>query len=87
MDDLVECQQHFEKYENITSILTPLAMNSQDEDVGPFESVDALEESTTSLVSSSTSAYSSFPVDVVVYVRVQVLMLPDHFILNPSHFQ
>ncbi|XP_072563835.1 bridge-like lipid transfer protein family member 1 isoform X4 [Paramormyrops kingsleyae] len=47
------------------------AMNSQDEDVGPFEPVDALEESTTSLVSSSTSAYSSFPVDVVVYVRVQ----------------
>ncbi|XP_036372850.1 transmembrane protein KIAA1109 homolog isoform X4 [Megalops cyprinoides] len=46
-------------------------MNSQDEDMGQFEPVDPLEESTTSLVSSSTSAYSSFPVDVVVYVRVQ----------------
>lgn len=41
--------------------------------MGQFETVEQLEESTTSLVSSSTSAYSSFPVDVVVYVRVQVL--------------
>uniref|UniRef100_A0A8C7RDG4 KIAA1109 n=1 Tax=Oncorhynchus mykiss TaxID=8022 RepID=A0A8C7RDG4_ONCMY len=46
------------------------AVNSQEEDIGQFEPVDPLEESTTSLV-SSTSAYSSFPVDVVVYVRVQ----------------
>lgn len=38
-----------------------------------FDTVEQLEESTTSLVSSSTSAYSSFPVDVVVYVRVQVM--------------
>nr|XP_061781040.1 bridge-like lipid transfer protein family member 1 isoform X3 [Nerophis lumbriciformis] len=44
---------------------------SQEEDMGHFDTVDPLEESTTSLVSSSTSAYSSFPVDVVVYVRVQ----------------
>lgn len=42
--------------------------------MGQFDTVEQLEESTTSLVSSSTSAYSSFPVDVVVYVRVQVLM-------------
>lgn len=48
------------------------ALSSQDEDVGQFEVQDALEESTISLVSSSTSAYSSFPVDVVVYIRVQV---------------
>ncbi|XP_069049556.1 bridge-like lipid transfer protein family member 1 isoform X2 [Lepisosteus oculatus] len=47
------------------------AISSQEEDMGQFEPVDTLEESTTSLVSSSTSAYSSFPVDVVVYVRVQ----------------
>uniref|UniRef100_A0A8C4Y8Z4 Bridge-like lipid transfer protein family member 1 n=1 Tax=Gopherus evgoodei TaxID=1825980 RepID=A0A8C4Y8Z4_9SAUR len=47
------------------------AVSSQDEDMGQFEIQDALEESTASLVSSSTSAYSSFPVDVVVYVRVQ----------------
>ncbi|XP_059821063.1 bridge-like lipid transfer protein family member 1 [Hypanus sabinus] len=47
------------------------ALSSQDEDVGQFEVQDALEESTISLVSSSTSAYSSFPVDVVVYIRVQ----------------
>ncbi|XP_067898594.1 bridge-like lipid transfer protein family member 1 isoform X6 [Heterodontus francisci] len=47
------------------------ALSSQDEDVGQFEIQDPLEESTTSLVSSSTSSYSSFPVDVVVYVRVQ----------------
>uniref|UniRef100_A0A2K6G670 Bridge-like lipid transfer protein family member 1 n=1 Tax=Propithecus coquereli TaxID=379532 RepID=A0A2K6G670_PROCO len=47
------------------------AVSSQDEDMGHFEIPDPLEESTTSLVSSSTSAYSSFPVDVVVYVRVQ----------------
>lgn len=40
--------------------------------MGHFEIPDPMEESTTSLVSSSTSAYSSFPVDVVVYVRVQV---------------
>ncbi|MGH0134645.1 UNVERIFIED_CONTAM: hypothetical protein FKN15_029243 [Acipenser sinensis] len=47
------------------------AISSQDEDMGQFDSVDQLEVSTTSLVSSSTFAYSSFPVDVVVYVRVQ----------------
>nr|XP_046267936.1 transmembrane protein KIAA1109 homolog isoform X3 [Scatophagus argus] len=47
------------------------AMASQEEDMGQFDTVEQLEESTTSLVSSSTSAYSSFPVDVVVYVRVQ----------------
>lgn len=44
--------------------------------MGHFDTVEPLEESTTSLVSSSTSAYSSFPVDVVVYVRVQVRMTP-----------
>lgn len=49
------------------------ALASQEEDMGQFDTVEPLEESTTSLVSSSTSAYSSFPVDVVVYVRVQVL--------------
>lgn len=48
------------------------AVSSQDDDIGQFDMQDTLEESTTSLVSSSTSAYSSFPVDVVVYVRVQV---------------
>lgn len=48
------------------------AVSAQDEDIGQFDLQDPLEESTTSLVSSSTSAYSSFPVDVVVYVRVQV---------------
>lgn len=48
------------------------AVTSQEDDMGPFDAVEPLEESTTSLVSSSTSAYSSFPVDVVVYVRVQV---------------
>ncbi|XP_053317388.1 bridge-like lipid transfer protein family member 1 [Spea bombifrons] len=47
------------------------AVSSQDEDIAQFDLQDPLEESTTSLVSSSTSAYSSFPVDVVVYVRVQ----------------
>ncbi|XP_071975455.1 bridge-like lipid transfer protein family member 1 isoform X3 [Engystomops pustulosus] len=47
------------------------AVSTQDEDIGQFDLQDPLEESTTSLVSSSTSAYSSFPVDVVVYVRVQ----------------
>ncbi|KAM4723529.1 LOW QUALITY PROTEIN: bridge-like lipid transfer protein family member 1 [Anableps anableps] len=47
------------------------AAATQEEDMGQFDPVDPLEESTTSLVSSSTSAYSSFPVDVVVYVRVQ----------------
>lgn len=41
--------------------------------MGQFDPVEPLEESATSFVSSSTSAYSSFPVDVVVYVRVQVL--------------
>ncbi|XP_036981123.1 transmembrane protein KIAA1109 homolog isoform X1 [Acanthopagrus latus] len=46
------------------------AMASQEDDMGQFDT-EQLEESTTSLVSSSTSAYSSFPVDVVVYVRVQ----------------
>lgn len=51
------------------------AVSSQDEDMGHFEIPDPMEESTTSLVSSSTSAYSSFPVDVVVYVRVQVIHL------------
>uniref|UniRef100_A0A6I8SA99 Transmembrane protein KIAA1109-like n=1 Tax=Xenopus tropicalis TaxID=8364 RepID=A0A6I8SA99_XENTR len=49
----------------------PSAVSSQDEDIGQFDLQDPLEESTTSLVSSSTSPYSSFPVDVVVYVRVQ----------------
>lgn len=47
--------------------------------MGQFDTVEQLEESTTSLVSSSTSAYSSFPVDVVVYVRVQVLMSCNFF--------
>ncbi|KAM9476517.1 bridge-like lipid transfer protein family member 1 isoform 2-T2 [Clarias gariepinus] len=47
------------------------AMTAPEEDVGHFDSVDPLEESQVSLVSSSTSPYSSFPVDVVVYVRVQ----------------
>uniref|UniRef100_A0AAQ6IKS7 Bridge-like lipid transfer protein family member 1 C-terminal domain-containing protein n=1 Tax=Anabas testudineus TaxID=64144 RepID=A0AAQ6IKS7_ANATE len=47
------------------------AVASQEEDMGQFDTVEPLEESTTSLVSSSTSAYSYFPVDVVVYVRVQ----------------
>ncbi|XP_075472009.1 bridge-like lipid transfer protein family member 1 isoform X4 [Ascaphus truei] len=56
--------------------ITPIERNyttvsSQDEDIGQFDMQDQMEESTTSLVSSSTSAYSSFPVDVVVYVRVQ----------------
>lgn len=61
-------------------------MASQEEDMGQFETVEQLEESTTSLVSSSTSAYSSFPVDVVVYVRVQVLttlILTVHRIIFP----
>ncbi|XP_056282679.1 bridge-like lipid transfer protein family member 1 isoform X10 [Pseudoliparis swirei] len=47
------------------------AVATQEEDMAQFDPVEQLEESTTSLVSSSTSAYSSFPVDVVVYVRVQ----------------
>lgn len=47
------------------------ALASHEDDMGQFDA-EQLEESTTSLVSSSTSAYSSFPVDVVVYVRVQV---------------
>ncbi|MEQ2177258.1 hypothetical protein GOODEAATRI_001872 [Goodea atripinnis] len=56
--------------------ITPVERNNaavatQEEDMGQFDPVEPLEESTTSLVSSSTSAYSSFPVDVVVYVRVQ----------------
>ncbi|XP_063776340.1 bridge-like lipid transfer protein family member 1 isoform X10 [Pseudophryne corroboree] len=55
----------------ITPIERNYSVNTQDEDIGQFEIQDPLEESTTSLVSSSTSAYSSFPVDVVVYVRVQ----------------
>ncbi|XP_065153130.1 bridge-like lipid transfer protein family member 1 isoform X4 [Paramisgurnus dabryanus] len=45
------------------------SMNVPEEDVGQF--VEPLEESQVSLVSSATSPYSSFPVDVVVYVRVQ----------------
>lgn len=49
-----------------------VAMSAPEEDVGHFDSVDPLEESQVSLVSSSASPYSSFPVDVVVYVRVQV---------------
>lgn len=59
------------------SYVLPSAITSQEEDMGQFDAVEQLEESTTSLVSSSTSAYSSFPVDVVVYVRVQV---PKHFL-------
>uniref|UniRef100_A0A1A8BHT7 KIAA1109 n=1 Tax=Nothobranchius kadleci TaxID=1051664 RepID=A0A1A8BHT7_NOTKA len=56
--------------------ITPVERNytavaQQEEDMGQFDTVEPLEESGTSLVSSSTSAYSSFPVDVVVYVRVQ----------------
>ncbi|KAG5265649.1 hypothetical protein AALO_G00244800 [Alosa alosa] len=47
------------------------AVSAPEEDVGQFDSVDPLEESQVSLVSSATSPYSSFPVDVVVYVRVQ----------------
>ncbi|XP_036089345.1 transmembrane protein KIAA1109 homolog isoform X3 [Rousettus aegyptiacus] len=47
------------------------AVSARDEDVGHFDIPDPMEESTASLVSSSTSAYASFPVDVVVYVRVQ----------------
>uniref|UniRef100_A0A674MLY7 Bridge-like lipid transfer protein family member 1 C-terminal domain-containing protein n=1 Tax=Takifugu rubripes TaxID=31033 RepID=A0A674MLY7_TAKRU len=55
--------------------ITPVERNynavaSHEDDMGQFDA-EQLEESTTSLVSSSTSAYSSFPVDVVVYVRVQ----------------
>uniref|UniRef100_A0A3P9JD97 Si:ch211-233a24.2 n=1 Tax=Oryzias latipes TaxID=8090 RepID=A0A3P9JD97_ORYLA len=57
----------------ITPVERNYAVSTQEEDMGPFDTVEPLEESTTSLVSSSTSAYSSFPVDVVVYVRVQVL--------------
>ena len=59
------------------NILT--AISSQDEDMGHFEIPDPMEEST-SLVSSSTSAYSSFPVDVVVYVRVQVIYFISSFL-------
>ncbi|XP_035772058.1 transmembrane protein KIAA1109 homolog [Neolamprologus brichardi] len=50
--------------------ITPVE-TTQEEDMGQFDTVEQLEESTTSLVSSLTSAYSSFPVDVVVHVRVQ----------------
>lgn len=39
-----------------------------------FEDADELDASATSLVSSSTS-YSSFPVDVVVYIRVQASLV------------
>ncbi|XP_067277796.1 bridge-like lipid transfer protein family member 1 isoform X4 [Pseudorasbora parva] len=46
-------------------------LNVPEEDVGHFDSVEPLEESQVSLVSSSAYPYSSFPVDVVVYVRVQ----------------
>uniref|UniRef100_A0A8C1YXL9 Si:ch211-233a24.2 n=1 Tax=Cyprinus carpio TaxID=7962 RepID=A0A8C1YXL9_CYPCA len=46
-------------------------LNVPEEDVGHFDSVEPLEESQVSLVSSAASPYSSFPVDVVVYVRVQ----------------
>ncbi|XP_076830292.1 bridge-like lipid transfer protein family member 1 isoform X4 [Brachyhypopomus gauderio] len=47
------------------------ALSAPEEDVGHFDSVDPLEESQVSLASASASPYSSFPVDVVVYVRVQ----------------
>ncbi|XP_028809537.1 bridge-like lipid transfer protein family member 1 isoform X2 [Denticeps clupeoides] len=47
------------------------ALSAPEEDVGQFDSVEPLEESQTSLVSAAASPYSSFPVDVVVYVRVQ----------------
>lgn len=49
-----------------------VALNVPEEDVGHFDSVEPLEESQVSLVSSASYPYSSFPVDVVVYVRVQV---------------
>lgn len=52
-------------------LVSSSALASHEDDMGQFDA-EQLEESTTSLVSSSTSAYSSFPVDVVVYVRVQV---------------
>ncbi|GCC34930.1 hypothetical protein chiPu_0013407 [Chiloscyllium punctatum] len=58
-------------HQNYQSTSHLIALSSQDEDVGQFDVPEPLEESTTSLVSSSTSSYSSFPVDVVVYVRVQ----------------
>lgn len=64
----------------------PTALASQEEDMGQFDAVEPLEESTTSLVSSSTSAYSSFPVDVVVYVRVQVLAGKSVFNIPPHVF-
>lgn len=71
----------------ITSLLFK-AVSSQDEDMGQFDMQDPLEESTASLVSSSTSAYSSFPVDVVVYVRVQVRVEANingvHILVKPS---
>uniref|UniRef100_A0A671N791 Bridge-like lipid transfer protein family member 1 C-terminal domain-containing protein n=1 Tax=Sinocyclocheilus anshuiensis TaxID=1608454 RepID=A0A671N791_9TELE len=52
--------------------ITPVDRNYTSQcDVGHFDSVEPLEESQVSLVSSATSSYSSFPVDVVVYVRVQ----------------
>ncbi|TRZ01084.1 hypothetical protein DNTS_002696 [Danionella cerebrum] len=46
-------------------------LNIPEEDMAHFDNVDPLEESQVSLVSSAGSPYSSFPVDVVVYVRVQ----------------
>lgn len=55
----------------ITPVDRTYARSAPEEDVGHFDSVDPLEESQVSLVSSSASPYSSFPVDVVVYVRVQ----------------
>ena len=64
--------------------VSPSAATAQEEDLGQFEPVDSLEESATSLVSSSTSAYSSFPVDVVVYVRVQVRTSFSHLLMAHS---
>lgn len=60
------------KYKSHICVCLSSAVASQEEDMGQFDPVEPLEESTTSLVSSSTSAAYSFPVDVVVYVRVQV---------------
>ncbi|XP_030626570.1 bridge-like lipid transfer protein family member 1 [Chanos chanos] len=47
------------------------ALSAPEEEVGHFDSVEPLEESQVSLVSSAASPSYSFPVDVVVYVRVQ----------------
>ncbi|XP_077093495.1 bridge-like lipid transfer protein family member 1 isoform X4 [Siphateles boraxobius] len=55
----------------ITPVDRNYTLNVPEEDVGHFDSVDPLEESQVSLVSSAGNSYSSFPVDVVVYVRVQ----------------